>query len=83
MKIFINKLLQYMKLEKYKLGLVNNIFEFPQLIKYSFLFFNYIFLSQSTLKPKRQIKKALKDDEKKKIILINLEKLKIKKVILF
>jgi hypothetical protein len=79
MKIFINKLLQYMKLENYKLELVNNIFEFPQLIKYSFLFFNYIFLSQSTLKPKRQIKKALKDDEKKKDYLDKFGEIKNQK----
>ena len=44
MKIFVNKLLQYIKLEKYKLELIKNIFEYPQLVKYSSLFFNYIFL---------------------------------------
>ena len=67
MKIFVNKLLQYSKLENYKLELVKTIFEFPQLVKYSSLFFNYIFLTLP-IKPKRQTKKNLSDDDKKEFL---------------
>ena len=62
-KIFINKLLQYSKNEKYKFELVKSIFQFPQLIKYSSLFFNYIFLVQP-ITPKRQKLKVLSEDDK-------------------
>ena len=63
-KIFVNKLLQYTRYEKYKYELVKSLFKFPQLIKFSSLFFNYIFLTQP-IKPKRQNKKEMKDDDKK------------------
>ena len=33
-KIFVNKLLQYTKYEKYKFELVKSLFQFPQLIKF-------------------------------------------------
>ena len=62
-KIFVNKLLQYTKYEKYKFELVKSLFQFPQLIKFSSLFFNYIFLTQP-IRPKRQIKKNMTDDDK-------------------
>ena len=61
-KILVNKLLQYAKNEQYKLELIKTIFEFPQLIKFSSLFFNYIFLTQP-IKPKRQNKRRLNEDE--------------------
>ena len=66
-KIFVNKLLQYTKFEKYKLELVKTLFQFPQLIKFSSLFFNYIFLTQP-IKPKRQNKRHLNEDEKKEFL---------------
>ena len=62
MKIFVNKYLQYSKYQEYKIQLVKLIFIYPKLIKYSSLFFNYIFLTQS-IKPKKQIK-ALTEREK-------------------
>ena len=62
-KIFVNKLLQYSKYENYRLELVKTLFEFPRLIKFSSLFFNYIFLSQP-IKPKRRNKRRLNEDEK-------------------
>ena len=62
MKIFVNKYLQYSKYQEYKIQLVKLIFVYPKLIKYSSLFFNYIFLTQS-IKPKKQIK-ALNEREK-------------------
>ena len=67
MKIIVNKLLQYFKFEQYKIELVKIIFQYPQLIKYSSLFFNYIFLTQP-IKPKRQTKIALSEDDKSKYI---------------
>ena len=66
MKIFVNKYLQYSKYEKYKIELVKILFDYPKLIQYSFLFFNYIFLTQP-IKPKKQIKK-LKENEKEEYI---------------
>ena len=80
-KIFVNKLLQYTRNEKYKFELVKTLFQFPQLIKYSSLFFNYIFLTQP-IKPKRQIKKNISEDDKKSFLdkfgeIKNLEKNKI------
>ena len=62
-KIFVNKLLQYSKNENYKFELVNSLFKFPKLIKFSSLFFNYIFLTQP-IKPKRQNKTIMNDDDK-------------------
>ena len=62
-KILVNKLLQYAKNEQYKLELIKTLFEFPQLIKFSSLFFNYIFLTQP-IKPKRQNKRRINEDEK-------------------
>ena len=61
-KIFVNKLLQYTQYEKYKLELVKSLFQFPQLIKFSSLFFNYIFLTQP-ISPRMQ-KKGMSEDEK-------------------
>ena len=80
-KIFVNKLLQYTRNEKYKFELVKTLFQFPQLIKFSSLFFNYIFLTQP-IKPKRQIKKNMSEDDKKSFLdkfgeIKNLEKNKI------
>ena len=80
-KIFVNKLLQYTRNERYKFELVKTLFQFPQLIKYSSLFFNYIFLTQP-IKPKRQIKKNISEDDKKSFLdkfgeIKNLEKNKI------
>ena len=80
-KIFVNKLLQYTRNEKYKFELVKTLFQFPQLIKYSSLFFNYIFLTQP-IKPKRQMKKNISEDDKKSFLdkfgeIKNLEKNKI------
>ena len=80
-KIFVNKLLQYTRNEKYKFELVKTLFQFPQLIKFSSLFFNYIFLTQP-IKPKRQIKKNISEDDKKSFLdkfgeIKNLEKNKI------
>ena len=77
-KIFVNKLLQYTRNEKYKFELVKTLFQFPQLIKFSSLFFNYIFLTQP-IKPKRQIKKNMSEDDKKSFLdkfgeIKNLEK---------
>ena len=63
MKIFVNKLLEYNKNEEYKLQLINILFEHPDLIKYSTLFFNYIFLLQP-IKPKKQIREKLTENEK-------------------
>ena len=76
-KIFVNKLLQYTKNEKYKLELVKLLFEFPQLIKFSSLFFNYIFLTQP-IRPRMQ-KKDMTEDEKNQFLdkfgeVKNLEK---------
>jgi len=65
-KIFVNKLLQYTKYEKYKLELVKLLFEFPQLIKFSSLFFNYIFLTQP-IRPKMQ-KKDMSEDERNQFL---------------
>ena len=62
MKIMVNKLLQYFKFEDYKFELVKAIFEYPQLIKHSSLFFNYIFLIQP-IKPKKQTKKKYDSKE--------------------
>ena len=50
MKILIYKLLQFMRIEDYKLELIKVLFEVPRLIKYSSLFFNYIFLSPNLSK---------------------------------
>ena len=66
-KIFVNKLLEYMKNKPYKLEIVKILFENPSLIKYSTLFFNYIFLFIS-IKPKKQTKAKMKEDEKDKCI---------------
>ena len=63
MKIFVYKILQYFTFENYKLELIKKIFEYPKLIKYSSLFFNYIFLSQ-TIEPKRQMKLSISEDIK-------------------
>ena len=84
-KIFVNKLLQYSKNEKYKLELVKAIFQYPQLIKFSSLFFNYIFLTEP-IKPKRQTKKNISDDEKNEYLksfgeIRNLKKNKILTII--
>ena len=77
MKIMVNKLLQYFKFEDYKFELVKVIFEYPQLIKYSSLFFNYIFLTQP-IKPKKPSKKKISEDDKNKFGEIkNLNKNKI------
>ena len=62
-KILVNKILQYTKHEQYKLEIVKTLFEFPHLIKFSSLFFNYIFITQP-IKPKRQNRRKLKNDEK-------------------
>ena len=77
-KIFVNKLLQYTRFEKYKLELVKSLFQFPQLIKFSSLFFNYIFLTQP-IKPKRQNKRTMSDDDRNEFLdkfgeIKNLEK---------
>ena len=56
MKIFINKYLQYSKYEEYKIQLVKLIFIYPKSIKYSSLFFNYVFLTQE-IKPKRGLRR--------------------------
>ena len=53
MKILVNKLMQYYKLENYKLELIKVIFKYPQLIKYSSLFFNFI-LKKYPIEPKLQ-----------------------------
>ena len=56
-KIFDNKLLEYIKndaFKEYKLELVKILFEYPNLLKHSFLFFNYLFLMHFN-KPKKQI----------------------------
>ena len=84
-KIFVNKLLQYTKYEDYKLELVKTLFEYPKLIKFSSLFFNYIFLTQP-IKPKRQLKKNISEDDKHDLLekfgeIKNLEKNKILKEI--
>ena len=50
MKIFTDKLSQFFKLEEYKLELIKVVFSVPRLIKYSSLFFNYVFFS-ATLMP--------------------------------
>ena len=63
MKIFVNKYLQYSKYEEYKIELVKLIFNYPKLIKYSSLFFNYIFLTQP-IKPKKQSKSQITEKEK-------------------
>ena len=57
-------MLQYTRYEKYKLELVKALFQYPQLIKFSYLFFNYIFLTQP-IKPKRQLKKNMTEEDKK------------------
>ena len=77
-KIFVNKLLQYTKNEKYKLELVKSLFQYPQLIKFSSLFFNYIFLTQP-IKPKKQTKRNISEDDRNELLdkfgeIKNLEK---------
>ena len=57
-KIFVNKLLQYYRIEEYRFELVKFLFKFPNLIKFSSLFFNYIFIDLQ-IKPKRQKKKKI------------------------
>ena len=64
MKIVVNKLLQYSKNVEYKIELINIIFDYPKLLKFSTLFFNYIFLIQPS-KPKKQIKSQISENEKK------------------
>ena len=66
-KIFVNKLIQYYKNEEYKYELVKTLFKFPHLIKFSSLFFNYIFIDLG-IKPKRQRKKIISEDDKKRYI---------------
>ncbi len=63
MIIFENKLLEYYKNEDYKLEMVKILFKYPNLIKYSFLFFNYIFLLLP-IKPKK-LKEKIDENEKK------------------
>jgi len=80
MVIFENKLLEYNKNEDYKLELVNILFKYPNLIKYSSLFFNYIFLLQP-IKPKK-FKENIEENEKKEYFkkfgeIKNLKKNKI------
>ena len=58
MKIIVNKYLQYSRYEKYIYEIVKIVFEFPDLVKYSSLFFNYIFLTE-TIKPKKQMKREI------------------------
>ena len=63
-KIFVNKLLQYTKFEDYQLKLIKTLFQYPHLIKFSFLFFNYIFLSLP-IKPKKQLEKNMLEVDKR------------------
>ena len=62
-KILVNKLLQYTKHEQYKLEIVRTLFEFKHLVKFSSLFFNYIFITQP-ITPKRQNKRRVANDDK-------------------
>ena len=43
-KIFVNKLLQFSKNNEYKIIIVKTLFQNSNLVKYSSLFFNYLFL---------------------------------------
>ena len=61
-KILVNKLLQNSLNEQYKYEIVRTIFQFPKLIKYSLLFFNYCFLMQP-IKPMKQ-KKIMTDNDR-------------------
>ena len=63
MEIFNNKYLQYNKQENYSLELIKVLFEYSDLIKYSSLFFNYIFLMYP-IKP-RKLKESMNEDEKR------------------
>lgn len=55
-KIFVNKLLQYTKYEKYKFELVKSLFQFPQLIKFSSFIFQ-LYIPHPTNKTKKTNKK--------------------------
>jgi len=67
MIIFENRLLEYNKNEDYKLELIKILFKYPNLIKYSSLFFNYIFLLQP-IKPKKLLKEKIEENEKKEFL---------------
>ena len=62
-KIFVNKFLQYSRHEKYKYELIKTLFQYPNIIKYSSLFFNFVFITQS-IKPKMQKDINISDEDK-------------------
>ena len=62
-KIFVNKLLQFINNDKYKLIIIKNLFKYPKLIKYSSLFINYIFIyMKQQIAPKKPKKKMSNND---------------------
>ena len=63
-KIFVNKLLQFSKHKEYMFIIVKTLFQFPNLIKYSILFFNYIFkLINLQITPKKQKRRMTNNDK--------------------
>ena len=76
-KILVNKLMQYYKLENYKLELIKIMFKYPQLLKYSSLFFNYILLTLSiepTMQKEEIITQRKKETNIKKFGEIKMQK---------
>ena len=81
MKIFIDKLSQFFKIEDYKLELIKVVFGIPKLIKYSSLFFNYIFLSISyftLINPKMLDPESSDIDRKRRICIKKFGEIKEK-----
>ena len=62
MKILVNKLIQFSKIKDYILELVKMIFKYPQIIKHSTTFFNFLLLSYvSPPKKHKSIEESIKN----------------------